>query len=178
MEKPKGYFYDNNSLRQKVKGFKELSPFARHAVKDILDIIWESESFSVEDDTKLLKYLGFTEKQWRDIKVELTSLNQKFLAKKDNYFYSPWLSSQALKTPEIIREFSEYKDSYEELDEIEDISGANSLDLENNNIEKEQREVDFGSEKRNLLFKEKNNSLGASTRASIVSNKILSKYIK
>lgn len=176
MEKPKGYFYDNNSLKQKVKGFKELSPFARHAVKDILDLIWNSSSFSVDDNDELLKYLGFTDKQWKDIKIELTSLNKKFLAKKDNHFYSPWLSSQALKTPDILREFHEYEDSYDELDDIEDIS---ETDSQNEKSEVCEDEIDvFDGGRRNVLFREKNNSLGASTRASIVSNKILKRYIK
>jgi hypothetical protein len=181
MEKPKGYFYDNNTLRQKVKGFKDLSPFARHAVKDILDLIWENESLSINDDETLQKYLGFNNKQWKDIKIELTSLNQKFLSKKDKHFYSPWLSSQALKTPDILKEFSEYEDSYSELEDIEDISDMHDVEPDSQTSHSDDSYIEddvFSQGKRNVLFREKNNSLGASTRASIVSNKILKRYIK
>jgi hypothetical protein len=175
MEKPKGYFYDNNSLRLKVRGFKELSPFARHAVKDILDLIWESESLSIEDNKELLKYIGFNEKQWKDIKIELTSLNNKFLVKENNDFKSPWLNSQSEKTPKILKEYKEYSNSYDEIDEIEEIN-TTFTDKKDKTIEQEDTIDNFDNNKKHVLFKEKNNSLGASTRANIVSNKILNRY--
>lgn len=173
MEKPKGYFYDNSSLISKVKGFKELSPFARHAVRDLLDLIWESESFSVEDDKKLMKYLGFSDTQWKKIKIELTSLNHKFLYKKENRFYSPWLEIQNSKSSSITKNFEEYQKSYDELDDIDDIS--NTVE-ESDNFGIKIPEEETEQNRNDLLFKGKNNSLGASTRANIVSNKLLKKY--
>lgn len=185
MEKPSGYFYDKKTLENKVKGFRELTPFARHAVRDILDLIWCDERLCVKDDRGLLEYLGLSQQQWDSVKLEITGLNKKFLYKKDSYFLSPWLEIQSERNSDIIKENNDYVRSYEELDDIEDLS---SLVNENEKNEHENtkmyREEDYvkcvniSDTGKSVLFQEKKRSLGTTSRANIVSNKIIDKYLK
>lgn len=180
MQKPKGYFYDHSLLESKVKGFKELTPQARHALRDILDKIWNSDELLVADDKELMKYVGYTENKWEKVKVELTSLSRNFLLKKDGVFTSKWLASQAGKVDILLKDYQDFVKSYDEIGEIEDFSLSNSeIKKTVNVIEQDNEDLDLiNTMKNNLLFKEKKGNIGVNTRASILNSKILQKYAR
>lgn len=180
--KVSGYSFDPKTIKSYVAGYKDLSPKARHALRDIFDCLWESESNSVSDDSKLIAYTGFTKREWTGIKQEFFAMKKNFISLSDGQWTSPWLKSQKQKVEEIEADNPQLSKSYTSLkddDSFED-EDFNDIDEEDSSatdkIERLQQATNNANTGTPTLYKETRRKKTVVERSRDMNKKILEKY--
>ena len=91
----RGYCFDPRTFIDMVKGYKELSPQARWAFRELLDALWISDQCQVpEDDVAMAAQMGLRRGVWIKLKQELFNLDNRVLMLNQGFWSSPWLERQ------------------------------------------------------------------------------------
>lgn len=156
-----GYCFDPLSIKKHVSGYSHLSPKSRHALRDIFDLIWESDTMSVIDDATLISYMGLTKREWVAVKKEIFGLSPSFVSLSSGYWSSKWLEKQRKSSPDIMKNNPRFSKSFAEIKENAEITEENDenddflvevFDDFGDNVQNAKQYLPTGDKKRRQLF--------------------------
>lgn len=156
-----GYCFDPSSIKKSVSGYSQLSPKSRHALRDIFDLIWESESMTVMDDAKLVSYMGLTKRDWVSAKAEILGIPSAFISLSSGVWSSRWLNRQKGASSEIMKNNPRFSESFKEIHQNDEINEENDenddfsvevFDDIRDNIQENQVTLNQKSPSRRQLF--------------------------